>query len=359
MIPAILDQLSQSSRKVLFLFDLPANKFQLLSQAFETVWEESREAVMDKPQQLLHRIHPDDRDAVLGRLERLLRGEACDLSVSLLLADGSTREVGIDAHPIRNESNAVVAVAGMAEDISREAQYLNYLLEFGQKKDNVLQVVAHDLQGPLAIVKGVVALLNMDHESRNYEELSTYTGIIMRAYDDCLKLITEVLRDEHIRSVSTAVKRERFNVVSKVREVAEGYLKSIVIETKIEVQSTEEKIMALLDDMKLTQILNNLISNSIKFTPPEGKITITVSRQGKQVLITHADTGIGIPRDLQPYLFMKNNNKAMRPGLKGEKPNGIGLSIIRDLVELQGGSIRFESEENQGTTFYLTFPLLD
>ena len=97
---------------------------------------------------------------------------------------------------------------------------------------------------------------------------------------------------------------------------------------------------------------------SIKFTPPKGKITITLKQSGALLLITHADTGIGIPSDLQPYLFERQGNKATRCGLKGEKPNGIGLSIVKDLVEVQGGKLKVESQENQGTTFYLTFPLL-
>ena len=117
--------------------------------------------------------------------------------------------------------------------------------------------------------------------------------------------------------------------------------------------------MGELDKVKFSQIINNLITNSIKFTPENGKITIAIDQDESNLLITHSDTGIGIPKALQPYLFDKSSKKAHRTGLQGEGSNGIGLSIIRDLVEVQGGSIWLESEENKGTTFNLTFPITD
>lgn len=357
MLPAFLDQWSKSSKKVLFLYNIPNGKFDYLSQAFEFIWETNREQVLQTPEQLVKLIEDSDREAAALRLKKLRNGQACEIELGLRFPGNRSKQVKVDAHPITDVAGTITHIMGQVEDVTEQVQYRDYLLEFTRKKNNVLQIVAHDLQGPLAIMNSAAALLEMDHAENRYEEISTYTGIINTAYTDCTRLIKEVLRDEHIKSAATPVKRERFDAIVKARQTAATFVRSKVVKAAIQIQSPEEAIIVELDEVKFTQILNNLITNSIKFTPPTGTITITLEQQGSTLLLTHTDTGIGIPQDLQPYLFEKNN-KATRRGLNGEEPNGIGLSIIKDLVEIQGGRIQVKSEENKGTSFYLTFPLI-
>ncbi|WP_026464155.1 sensor histidine kinase [Adhaeribacter aquaticus] len=359
MIPNLLEQIDKSSSEIFFLYNLSTGKFDYLSQALESVWEEKKEDILISPSLLLSRIHPDDLEAVKMRFDKVCKGSVSKLEFDLKFSKEKEKRIRLDAYPIEDEKGQVKAIAGKAEDVSQQAQYLEYLLEFGRKKNNVLQIIAHDLQSPLAIVKGVSGLLELDHHTKAYEEVENYINILNRAYEDCLNLINDVLNDEHISSVAIAVNKERFDIVNKVTEVAETFYKSKIIKTAIEIKGPNDKIIGELDPIKFVQIMNNLITNSIKFTPPEGKISIAVEQQESKLIITHSDTGIGIPKELHPYLFNKKDKKAMRPGLNGEQPNGVGLSIIQDLVELQGGNITFESEENKGTTFYLTFPVLD
>ena len=103
------------------------------------------------------------------------------------------------------------------------------------------------------------------------------------------------------------------------------------------------------------QVLTNLISNALKFTPDMGNISITLTDQDKDILITVRDTGVGIPKDLQPYLFEKFT-RAGRPGIKGEPSIGLGMSITKTIIDWHNGQIWFESEENKGTTFYIKIP---
>ncbi|MBJ6142209.1 sensor histidine kinase KdpD [Hymenobacter sp. BT559] len=97
-----------------------------------------------------------------------------------------------------------------------------------------------------------------------------------------------------------------------------------------------------MDINKFQQVINNLVSNAIKFTPDKGRITVQLTRQGQQAVITIADDGVGIPILMQPVLFDKFT-KARRPGIRGEKTTGLGMSIIRTIVELHQGDISFES----------------
>ncbi|PSR55929.1 hypothetical protein AHMF7605_21700 [Adhaeribacter arboris] len=355
---AIFDQLSKSSNKVLFQYNLLTGKFDYLSLTVESLWEIDKALIEQSPPLLAKRIDENDQEAVALRLEKVWQGQACQIEFSLCFSSDRSKQVKVDAHPVLDDSGRLTSIVGLVEDVTQQAQYREFLLEFSRKKNNALQIVAHDLQGPLAIMKGVAVLMEMDHTQQNYQDLASHLSIIYRAYEDCNKLIADVLRDEHIKSVATPVNTVRFDIVERVKQTVEAFVQSKVIQMTMEVSSSEEKIMVELDEVKFTQILNNLITNSIKFTPPEGRIRISLELQQNRLFISHADTGIGIPREIQPYLFEKHNSKAARPGLNGEKPNAIGLSIVKDLVELQGGTIQLESEESKGTTFYLSFPLL-
>ncbi|WP_230145323.1 MULTISPECIES: sensor histidine kinase KdpD [unclassified Pedobacter] len=120
-------------------------------------------------------------------------------------------------------------------------------------------------------------------------------------------------------------------------------------------RSSKERIFAEIDEDKFMQVINNLISNSLKFTPKNGNIDVYLTESKKQILITVADNGIGIPKEYHATLFEKFTN-ARRNGLNGEQSTGLGMSIIKTIVEWHKGKIWFDSEENKGTKFYIELP---
>lgn len=347
-----------SSKKVFFLYNLKTQQFDYLNSAVEKIWEVDRDIILKTPELLVSSIHPDDKSAVLRRFEQTVeKGVAHDVEISLELQGGIRKEVKVEAYPLKDEAGSITHVAGEAEDVTKQSQYVDYLREYTRRKNSTLEIVAHDLRGPLAIVKGIASLLQSGHEEEN-EEINNYTGIILNAYDNCLKLIDNLLSDEHLKSPTIYVHITRFDIVEKVQQLLTSYKVAKGVELHFELNCEEEKIMVELDEVKLMQIINNLVSNSVKFTRPGGNISITLKKEGRKLLLNHSDNGIGIPEDLQPYIFNRYN-KTARKGLQGEASIGVGLAIVLDLVEIQGGSISFESKENEGTTFFLSFPLPD
>jgi two-component system sensor histidine kinase VicK len=124
---------------------------------------------------------------------------------------------------------------------------------------------------------------------------------------------------------------------------------------RFELHCTSEEVHAELDPVKLRQVLDQLLSNAVKFTPQGGRVAVALAQQPGHVLLSVADEGVGIPERLHPVLFDRFT-KARRPGLRGEKSTGLGMFITRALVERHGGRIWFESREGAGTTFYVQLP---
>nr|WP_262898843.1 ATP-binding protein [Dawidia soli] len=109
------------------------------------------------------------------------------------------------------------------------------------------------------------------------------------------------------------------------------------------------------DDVKFFQVVHNLVSNAVKFTPAEGTVAVDIHDSETTVVITVVDNGVGIPEHLQRHIF-ERNTPAGRPGLKGEKSIGMGLYIVRKLTELMHGEVTFTSREHAGSTFAITLP---
>jgi two-component system sensor histidine kinase VicK len=102
----------------------------------------------------------------------------------------------------------------------------------------------------------------------------------------------------------------------------------------------------------MLRAITNLLSNAIKFTRESGKIELSLSLKDKHPLITIKDNGIGIPKNKQPFLFEKFS-PARRAGTKGEKSTGLGMFIVKEIIDKHSGKLTFESEENKGTIFYI------
>lgn len=150
--------------------------------------------------------------------------------------------------------------------------------------------------------------------------------------------------------------KQRVDVVRMAKRTVQQYQESERRINKVfHLSASSDSIFIELDENKFMQSINNLISNAIKFTPDGGIITVSLEEEEEAVLFKVADNGIGIPEKYHVTLFEKFTN-ARRPGIKGEPSVGLGMSIIKTIVEWHHGKIWFESEVNKGTTFYISLP---
>jgi two-component system sensor histidine kinase VicK len=162
------------------------------------------------------------------------------------------------------------------------------------------------------------------------------------------------LREEHQESERIFIKKSRFDIVERVRAtltklVETNHDKNFTLITKL------DNLYINADSVKFFQVIHNLISNAIKFTPEGGQIDITLEEGEEDFIVSVKDNGIGIPNEFQSLVFQRNE-VVRRSGLKGEKSMGLGLPIVKSLVELMNGEIWFESTEDRGSAFFVRFP---
>jgi two-component system sensor histidine kinase VicK len=183
-------------------------------------------------------------------------------------------------------------------------------------------------------------------------------SLITQTSKGSIRLIKDFVEQEFLESSQTALITGRVNIVEKLREIMGQYQDSQQNSAKkFILSSSDPSIYAEIDEVKFFQAIINLITNAIKFTQDDGVITVHVEDKEDRgtVLIRVADNGIGIPKKYHASLFDKFT-KARRPGLREEPTVGLGMSIIKTIVEWHKGKIWFESEEDKGATFYVEIP---
>lgn len=298
-------------------------------------------------------LHPDD----LTHLRRQLAAAADeepveDLEVRARRADGSMQWFTLTVYwtPYQGQR----CLAGRARDITRAKEVAINAQKFNTKKNATLEILSHDLAAPLVLLQQLTDHLRA--ESGDVREPVQHLLTLMeRTCREGVDLIRTFVDHEFLESASVVMHWERTDLTSWLGTVMEEYQQSSWHTHLAFGFHAPQPVYALVDVDKFQQVVNNLVSNAIKFTPDGGRIDVDLRTHTHGVQIRVQDTGVGIPAHLQPVLFDKFT-KARRPGLRGEKTTGLGMSVIRTIVELHQGRIWFESEEGRGTTFVIELP---
>jgi len=240
-------------------------------------------------------------------------------------------------------------------DLNDELATLNEdMASLAQEKDAFLSVLTHDMRTPLTSIKGFGEFLR-DNELPRPQQVNIL-DTILRNQDALLELVNNILEIEKLQSgTPVLLERENIDLVDVTQLVVEsimGSAKDHGINLELEIESSP--LMVSADEMKIRRVLQNLISNAIKYTPQDGNVLVRAYLEGEYATISIQDTGYGIPADELPHIFDRYSR------VKGHKHlavgTGLGLAIVQSLVEAHGGKVTVTSVENEGSTFILQIP---
>lgn len=242
--------------------------------------------------------------------------------------------------------------------IKENKNLLEQVVQYDKLKTEFIANVSHELKTPLNIIFSTSQLfsLNLKNNNLSHESLSKYIGILNQNCYRLIRLVNNLIDITKIDSGFMKLNLKNQNIVDVIENITlstaqyvKNSSKTIIFDTDV-----EEKIMAF-DAETMERILLNLISNAIKFTNPGDTIEVSIYDKQDKVLISVKDSGIGIPKDNQEKIFERF--KQVDPLLsRRSEGSGIGLSMVKSLVELHNGTITLKSNVNEGSEFIIELP---
>jgi PAS domain S-box-containing protein len=309
--------------------------------------------------QSLRMLVPDDlRDEVEGMMEACLDGKTIRKVQTVRLAKGGTPVVvSISGSPIRSAGGAVIGLAAITRDVREQLRMMQALesqtAELKRSNDELTQfayVASHDLQEPLRMVASYTELLSSRYRGRLDDRADKYITYISEGASRMQRLVRELLNYARVGTRAKPLAPVNLNDVTRsVLRDLKGLANGANAEISVPTLPT-----VLGDDVQLGQVLQNLIGNAIKFRadrPP--RVTIHATRAGRMWRISVEDNGIGIDIKFHDRIFEIFRRLHERDVYEG---TGVGLAIVKRIVERHGGQVWFDSTPGQGTTFHFTVP---
>lgn len=225
-------------------------------------------------------------------------------------------------------------------------------------KNQFISITAHELKTPLASIHGFANLLQSKKILSNTKQRDNYLSIIMQDSDRLKRLIDDILDLSRLDVGTMKFVFEKVDVHEVFKDVMkEMYILASKNSLSLKASISDDLPMIIVDKSRLSQVLINLVSNSVKYNVTKGgKIIVRAERHGRSVLFFVKDTGIGIPKKSQAKIFQRfyQVESWLTRKVGG---SGLGLSICKGIVEALGGKIWFKSEEGRGSTFFFTLPI--
>jgi len=274
-----------------------------------------------------------------------------------LRKDGTLINISLTVSPIRDASGRVAGASKIARDVTEQRRLQDQADEASRLKDEFLAVLSHELRTPLNTVLGYARMLRREDKRLSGELHGRALDALERNAEALTRLVNDVLDTSRIVTGKLRLAMESM-AVDQVVEAAVDIVRPAADAKGVTIRMQVESGMKVIGDRdRVQQVVWNLATNAIKFTPAGGTVTVRLTHVGHAAEIAVQDTGIGIAREHLPYVFQRFWQADT--GVSREYGGlGIGLALARHLVDLHGGTIAAESAgPGRGATFTVTFPL--
>lgn len=256
--------------------------------------------------------------------------------------------------------NRILLNVETIEQFNEIKQQANRLALLNEQKNKFLGIAAHDLRNPLASIRGFSELILSDTERALSRHQKEFVGFIRSLSNEMLQLVNDLLDVSAIESGKVELNLKSGSLRKSIKDWIR-ISRMVARKKKITIHDDLANLPdCLFDPNRISQVVDNLLSNAIKFSYPGSKICVSLrrrdNRNGRVAIISVKDEGPGISLDDQAKLFGEFQKLSARP-TGGEKSIGLGLSIVKKIVEAHNGAISVESAPGCGATFHVTLPL--
>jgi PAS domain S-box-containing protein len=347
---ARLQTIIDSTPAVVYVVDA-ADRFQLINRRFAELFSIDPDAAVGHslfeyfPRDVAAQFATNNRDVLERRVVREFE--------EAVAVGGAVRTYLSVKAPLYDATGTAYAVCGVSTDIT-ERKRLGAALELAQRqKDAFIATLAHELRQPLGAIQAALAVMQARIGRPQGERARQ---VVERQTNQLGRMVEDLLDAARLAQGKVTLRRERIalnDILDSVVHVAESTVHEKRLHLFLDVP--REPVVLDADPARLQQVFSNLLMNAVKFTPPEGRIDIAAEPLGDVVRVQVRDTGKGIPADVLPHVF-----ELFTQAAHDEGGLGIGLAVVRALVEQHGGTVEaLSTGVGHGSQFVVTLPLVD
>jgi PAS domain S-box-containing protein len=288
-------------------------------------------------------------DRIEETVQRLRRGESVPPYDTVRLArDGRQVEVSVTLSAIRDGAGQIVGISSISRDIGAQKA-------IERMKDEFIAIVGHELRTPLTALQGALGLVAHDLTGTLSEQGQQMLDIAVASTDRLGRLIGDILDIARLESGKGAMAMTHCEASHLLTQAADAMrAKAEGAGVTIRVQRSSAPLWA--DPDRIVQVLTNMISNAIRFSPEGGTVVLGAEREGDHAIVRVTDQGPGLPPDKQEVIFDRFH-QVDSSDRRGHAGMGLGLAICRSIVHQHGGRIWVEAVPGRGSTFLFTIPV--
>ncbi len=356
---ALASEMTQKEERFKALIEEGSDAISLIDSSSRIIYSSASatHVIGYSPQELvgtngLSLVHPEDIERTKKFVEDIARepGSVRRIEVRAKRKDGSLIWV---ENTLTNllENPAVRAIVVNFRDITERR-------EIDHSKSEFISIASHELRTPLSIIQWHLESLRRRWAEHSLSKKKEYVNIIQQANDRMITLVNDLLSVSRVELAAFKIEPEPTDLYKLTKRVVQESMHEIKEKSiRCAVHLDPHLLPVSVDPKLMREILSNLLSNAIHYTPEKGKVDITFDRNAAEFSLTISDTGSGIPEKDMSKIFTKffraSNARNAHPD-----GTGLGLYITKSIVELCGGRIWFESHKHHGTAFHIAFPIL-
>jgi PAS domain S-box-containing protein len=296
-------------------------------------------------------IPPERRDEEPVLLERLRRGERIKHFETIRVTkDGRRLDISLSVSPVRNSDGKIIGASKVARDITERKQAEAALREADRRKDEFLATLAHELRNPLAPIRNSLHILRMT--ACNDPTAERVCEMMERQVNHMVRMVDDLMEVSRITRGLVELRKEETDLAAVIRSAVETSRPIIeAAEHQLAIAIPPEPVLLHGDAVRLSQVFANLLNNAAKYTDRGGQIWLSAKQEKDEVVVSVRDTGIGISAPMLPKIF-DMFMQADRATNRSQGGLGIGLTLVKRLVELHDGKISVLSDgPGQGSEF--------